>query len=66
LPVDVTTETAIDRPADAVAAFAAAPDNATQWYANIRAVSWRTASLLAIGTPNRKDLAKLKAILERG
>src|SRR5215210_4776357 len=49
-PVDVVTETLIRRPREQVAAYAGDPDNATEWYENIKAVEWRTPPPLAVGT----------------
>ena len=49
MAVDVLTEIAIDRPSAAVAAFAAQPDNAPRWYANIVAVEWKTQPPLRSG-----------------
>ncbi|HSC51496.1 MAG TPA: SRPBCC family protein [Gaiellaceae bacterium] len=50
MPVDIDTEIVIDRPRDEVAAFAADPDNATQWYEHVKRVVWRTRRPLAVGT----------------
>jgi uncharacterized membrane protein len=50
LPVDVTTEIAIACPRADVAAYACDPDNATEWYENIKAVEWRSPRPLAVGT----------------
>jgi Polyketide cyclase / dehydrase and lipid transport len=48
--VDVLTEIEIARPREDVASYAAAPDNATEWYENIERVDWETAPPLAIGS----------------
>jgi Polyketide cyclase / dehydrase and lipid transport len=49
-PVDVTTATDIARPRGVVAAYAADPDHAADWYANIVRVTWQTERPLKIGT----------------
>jgi uncharacterized membrane protein len=48
--VDLQTEIVIDRPVEVVAAFAADPSNAPDWYANIDAVDWQTPPPLRVGS----------------
>ena len=48
--VDVSVETVIARPVDAVAAYSGDPGNAPLWYANIRHVEWRTPAPVAPGS----------------
>jgi hypothetical protein len=50
MPVDVLTETIIDRPPTEVAAFAREPDNAPRWYRNISSVEWVTQPPLRLGS----------------
>jgi uncharacterized protein YndB with AHSA1/START domain len=48
--VDVLSEVLIDRPCDQVAAYAADPSHAPDWYVNIDSVEWRTQPPLRVGS----------------
>ena len=48
--VDVLTEILIERPIEAVAAYAADPSNAPEWYDNIDSVQWETEPVVALGS----------------
>ena len=48
--VDVSTEAVIHRPPDEVAAYAADPTHAPEWYVNIKSVEWKTPPLLCAGS----------------
>jgi hypothetical protein len=50
VPVDVLTEAVIDRPPDVVAAYAADPTHAPDWYVNIDSVEWRTEPPVRVGS----------------
>jgi uncharacterized membrane protein len=50
MPVDVLTEIVIDRPRAEVASYAGDPNNAPEWYANIKSVEWQTPPPIQIGS----------------
>ena len=50
MPVDVTTETTIDRDVAAVATYAADPSNAPAWYVNIESVEWESPPPAQLGS----------------
>lgn len=50
MPVDVLTSIEIDAPREVVAGYACDPDNAPEWYVNIKQVTWASAPPLAIGS----------------
>ena len=48
--VDVQTDIVINRPVDVVAAYAADPSNAPEWYDRIDSVEWKSSPPAANGT----------------
>ena len=50
MSVDVTTEIVINRPLLKIAAYVMDPDNAPEWYVNIKSVEWQTDRPAMLGT----------------
>jgi uncharacterized protein YndB with AHSA1/START domain len=50
MAVDVNTEIVIDRPCADVAAYAADPSHAPDWYTNIESVTWRSEPPVRVGS----------------
>jgi uncharacterized protein YndB with AHSA1/START domain len=50
MSVDVVTETVIERPIEAVAAYAGDPAHAPEWYVNIKSVEWETPPPVRLGS----------------
>lgn len=50
MSVDVQTESVIERPIEEVAAYAADPSHAPEWYDNIDSVEWMTDPPLTLGS----------------
>src|SRR2546422_2441982 len=50
MKVDATTQIVIDRPSGDVAGYAGDPQNAPEWYANIRSVRWVTPPPVGVGS----------------
>lgn len=50
MSVDVSTQIEMDVPRERVATYAMDPDNATNWYANIKSVQWQTSKPMTLGS----------------
>ena len=49
MQLDVGSETVVHRPVDEVAAYAADPTNAPDWYGHIESVEWQTEPVVRVG-----------------
>jgi uncharacterized membrane protein len=50
VPVDVTTETVIERPPGVVSVYTCDPTNAPVWYSNIKSVEWKSEPIVHVGS----------------
>jgi uncharacterized membrane protein len=48
--VNIFTEIIINKPLEVVADYATNPENAPEWYVNIKTAEWKTAKPLAVGS----------------
>ena len=48
--VDILTEVVINCPIAKVAEYASDPDNAPEWYVNIKSAEWRSSKPLKVGS----------------